>query len=802
MFKLFRYFSIASAVAIIVVTVILVVFYRQHAIEELVEEAESDNVVLARTFSNILWPNFSSYITSVSERDGDLLRGNPETQEIHAAFMAISVGVPVLKVKIYNLDGITIYSSERGQIGGDKSDNLGFLTAARHGKPASKLSYRNVFSAFSGEVYDRDLVESYLPIRGADGTIAGVFELYTDVSSLVSKIDRITLGLVAISLFVFGSLYAFLALIVWHADRVLKRQYAELKRSEEDIKSKNVELEFQIAERNSAETALQKSHDELEIRVLQRTSELRHEITEHEATHTALREREAQLSQAQDIGLLGHWTWMFADNTFESSEELRRIYRLEPDALMSLDSITDAIHADDKALAMSNREAAIAEKCGYDFAYRILRPNGETGYVEGRTTPLFDEAGEISGFFGVTQDVSERKRLETVLRESTDQLRQSQRLEAVGQLTGGIAHDFNNILAAIIGHLDLLQDSEAIADEFDRKGIATALRAALRGAELTHHLLAFARQQELDAKVTEINQMLPQFGQLAQRTIGEDVTVEMKLAADLWSTMVDAGQLESALLNLAINARDAMPDGGQLTVETANKVLEQDDTARHGDLTPGDYVIIAVSDTGTGMPAEVRERVFEPFFTTKAVGEGSGLGLSMVFGFAKQSGGHVSIASAAGAGTMVRIYLPRAEQTADAASTSEQSQDDRPTGDETILVVEDDNAVREYLVTVLGRLGYTILEAEDGPAALEVIAAANGIDLLLTDVILPRGMSGRDVAIAFLERYPAAGVLYSSGYTREILNRRGKLEPGVALMNKPYQTPALARRVREILDGR
>jgi len=419
--------------------------------------------------------------------------------------------------------------------------------------------------------------------------------------------------------------------------------------------------------------------------------------------------------------------------------------------------------------------------------------NCSVRYLLNAKFPLRNKDGKITGVCSMTSNITEMKQAE-------QQLRQAQKMEAVGQLTGGVAHDFNNLLAAIIGNLDLIDES-SIMDQFDRESIATALRAALRGAELTHRLLAFSRQQELDAKTTEINKMLPQFRQLAQRTIGADIAIEMKLAADLWPTMVDVGQLENALLNLAINARDAMPDGGRLTIETANRVLAHADTAGNEDLVPGEYVMIAISDNGTGMPAEVRERVFEPFFTTKDVGKGTGLGLSMVFGFAKQSGGHVSIYSKEGESTTVRIYLPRADDLTSAKGPIVRSLKDRPTGDETVLVVEDDKAVRDYLVIVLSRLGYTVLEAVNGPMALEVMAATDAIHLLLTDVILPGGMNGRDVAIAFRERFPAAGVIYSSGYTREILNRRGQLEQGVVLMNKPYQTQALAQRVREVLDG-
>jgi len=426
--------------------------------------------------------------------------------------------------------------------------------------------------------------------------------------------------------------------------------------------------------------------------------------------------------------------------------------------------------------------------------FKVTQPEVPVEFLRITKFPVFDQSGNVSGVGTFAADISAEKAAEA-------RLVQSQKMEAIGQLTGGVAHDFNNMLAAIIGNLELIQYGGMEAT-FNEEGINIALQAAHRGAELTRRLLAFSRQQELEGKVIDINQMLPQFGQLAQRTIGEDVAVEMKLAANLWPTMVDAGQLENALLNLVINARDAMPNGGPLIIETANQVFEEDDTVASEDLAPGDYVMIAVNDSGTGMPPDVRERVFEPFFTTKDVGQGTGLGLSMVFGFAKQSGGHVSIYSEVGEGTTVRIYLPRAEKTTNAERITAPAEKDRPTGDEMILVVEDDEAVRKFLVIVLRQLGYGVQEAEDGPAALAVMAASGPFDLLLTDVILPRGMSGRDVATAFGKHYPSAGVIYSSGYTREILNHRGQLAAGAALMNKPYQAQALAQRVREVLDRR
>lgn len=388
----------------------------------------------------------------------------------------------------------------------------------------------------------------------------------------------------------------------------------------------------------------------------------------------------------------------------------------------------------------------------------------------------------------------------TEVKQAAEKLSRAQRLEAVGQLTGGVAHDFNNILAAIIGHLDLIE-TDTGPDSPSKASIEIAIRAASRGAELTSRLLAFSRQQPLKAEQTQINEMLPQFQQFAERTISEDIVIELNLDQNLWQTVIDVGQLENALLNLVINARDAMPEGGRLIIETANRELSTDDAAEFEDLSPGDYVMVAVSDNGSGMAGEVKARAFEPFFTTKNVGDGSGLGLSTVYGFLKQSGGQVAIESEVGHGATVRIYLPKSDVVEKIEVIALDVTSEIPVGREVVLLVEDDEDIRNFVAIALERLGYTVHVAEDGPKAVEIMKSSGQIDLLLSDVILPNGMNGRDVADAFLEFYPSAAVLFSSGYTREVLNRRGGFDDSVDLLVKPYTVNDLGARVRGVLDN-
>ncbi|MDG2532187.1 PAS domain S-box protein [Sphingomonas sp. HITSZ_GF] len=403
----------------------------------------------------------------------------------------------------------------------------------------------------------------------------------------------------------------------------------------------------------------------------------------------------------------------------------------------------------------------------------------------------------------VARDITAERDASEALEAAEEALRQSQKMETVGQLTGGVAHDFNNLLQIVTGNLDILQRNLPADQPRLVRAAGAAMNGAQRAAVLTQRLLAFSRRQPLAPERIDPNRLIAGMSDLLHRSLGETVEVEVVQGARIWPVEVDSNQLENALLNLAINARDAMPRGGKLTIETANTHLDSHYTARDAEVTPGQYVLISVSDTGTGMDSETLARAFEPFFTTKEVGRGTGLGLSMVYGFIKQSGGHVRIYSESGHGTTVKIYLPRYFGDA-AEAPAHLTSEIAPQGsqDETILVCEDDENVRAYTVEVLRELGYRVIEAGDGPAALAALDAEPGrIDLLFTDVVLPRGMTGAVLAAEAQARRPDLKVLFTTGYARNAIVHHGRLDPGVQLLPKPFTYTDLAAKVRDMLDG-
>jgi two-component system NtrC family sensor kinase len=377
-------------------------------------------------------------------------------------------------------------------------------------------------------------------------------------------------------------------------------------------------------------------------------------------------------------------------------------------------------------------------------------------------------------------------------------LRQSQKLEAIGQLTGGIAHDFNNLLTIIIGNLEGLQKQLADTDGKIRRRLDSAMHGAQRAATLTKRLLAFSRQQPLTPAPIDVNRLMNGLADFLQRALGEEIALEVVGGGGVWPVEADAAELESALVNLAVNARDAMPNGGKLTVEAGNSYLDEAYCRNHEDVQPGQYVLISATDNGAGMVADVLQHAFEPFYTTKQSGQGTGLGLSQVYGFVKQSGGHIKIYSEVGEGTTVKIYLPRF---AGSLSTSEPAAPpiQRGQSGECILVAEDDADVRAYVVETLGGLGYDLLEAEDGDKALRLIAEYKSIRLLLTDVVMP-GMNGRKLAEAAMRQRPNLKVLYMTGYSRNAIVHQGRLDPGVELIQKPLSSELLAAMVRKVLD--
>ena len=562
------------------------------------------------------------------------------------------------------------------------------------------------------------------------------------------------------------------------------------------------------------------------------------DITGRRSAEDALRASEAvaresvqrvQLALAAGA-IIGTWNWDLSTDRFTVDEAFARSFGLDPGLGregLSLAQVIETVHPDDRPGLIAAIEAVIARGGAYAHQYRVRRADGRYYWLEANGRVEHGPDGTALRFPGVLIDVEGRRTVEAErdraiaqlrslnetlesrvaertaeLRRAEEALRQAQKMEAVGQLTGGLAHDFNNMLAGIVGSLELMQTRmlQGRVGDLERY-IGAAQGAAKRAAALTHRLLAFSRRQTLAPKPTDVNRLVEGMVELVRRTVGPGVAVEVVGAGGLWPTLVDPSQLENALLNLCINARDAMPEGGRIVIETANRWLDQRG-AQERDLEPGQYVSLCVSDNGTGMSPDVAARAFDPFFTTKPIGEGTGLGLSMIYGFAKQSGGQVRIYSEVGAGTMVCLYLPRhIGEAEDAEGVPELSEAARARAGETVLVVDDEPTVRMLVTEVLEDLGYAAIEAADGPSGLKVLQSDVRIDLLVTDVGLPGGMNGRQMADAGRERRPDLKVLFITGFAENAALNHGHLDHGMQILTKPFALDALATRIRGIIEG-
>ena len=497
------------------------------------------------------------------------------------------------------------------------------------------------------------------------------------------------------------------------------------------------------------------------------------------------------------MAMLGYFVWyLVEDRCVYCSEELARIHGLSVDDYMERAigveaEANDFLHPDDRERYLEALRDTYDKRQPLNIEYRIVTMDGEVRYVREIEHSFLVEDGIPLRSEGTVQDVTE-------MRLAEQQLQQAHKMEAVGQLTGGLAHDFNNLLTVILGNLQLLERHVA-DDERSAKRIDTAVHAAQRGAELTKSLLAFSRQQRLEDQPTNLSEAVRQMKRLLKTSVGEQIELDFVLDQELSQTRVDPGQFENALLNLLLNARDALPQGGRITIETQTADLDAEHAAQKPDLQPGRYVVLSVTDNGTGMPRDVQDRIFEPFFTTKDIGRGSGLGLSMVFGFMKQSGGHVTVYSEEGAGTCFSLYF-RADDSETAEAPEEPAGVFCPLGRETILVVEDQEDVRETSLATLSGLGYRVLSAENGPSALALLKEHPEIDLLFTDIAMPEGMNGLELADRAVREHPELRVLYTSGFPPAAMSRTRDPEHGRNWLTKPYLNQTLAQKVREVLD--
>ena len=532
-----------------------------------------------------------------------------------------------------------------------------------------------------------------------------------------------------------------------------------------------------------------------------------------------LRESEQRLQHALKAGRLGSWQLEAEFFELDCSAISKTHFGRDEHAPFTYHDWLGSVYPEDQPRMQSALQRSLDSGDDFIIEFRNLWPDGSLHWVDVRARAIRARNGRVSLLAGVTSDITERKLAEQQLRrlnetleqqveERTSQLRhneevlrQSQKMEAVGQLTGGIAHDFNNMLTGIIGSLELLRRRLARGRTEDLDGlIDLGVTSANRAAALTHRLLAFSRRQSLDSKPVEMNELVNSMGELLHRSVNESIRLDMCLDPQLWTAEADPNQLESALLNLVLNARDAMPDGGMLMIETFNRKLDRTFTNAYENLLPGDYVVLSVTDTGCGMPENVISRAFDPFFTTKPIGQGTGVGLSMIYGFTKQSHGHVSIESQVGNGTTVQLFLPRFRGETQAEETTEHTTAAEAREGETILIVEDDPAVRALVSQVLSELGYAYLEASDAVGAIPILESSQRIDLMISDVGLP-GMNGRQLADIGRQMRADLKVLFITGYAENAGARAGFLDTGMQMITKPFAFDQLTAKVREMIEG-
>ncbi len=514
------------------------------------------------------------------------------------------------------------------------------------------------------------------------------------------------------------------------------------------------------------------------------------DITQRKHDEVHLNRMRHILLESQRVGRFGSFEYVVATQETIWSEEEFRIYGLDPadGSPVYAQMLANNIHPEDADLLDRTFREAFSKRGVYELEHRIVRPDGTVRIVHDVAHPYFDNDGKLQKYIGTTHDVTEHRELEA-------QLLQVQKMESIGQLAGGIAHDFNNLLIPIMGHVELVMDALAPDDEL-RRHLEAVNEAADRAANLTHQILAFSRKQILRTRVLDLNAIIVDFESMTRRLIGEDIELRALLSPDLYRVRVDKGQVEQILLNLVINARDAMPSGGRLTVETSNVYLDEAYLVKHKcSHAAGHYAMLAVSDSGCGMDAATQKRIFEPFFTTKVQGGGTGLGLATVFGIVHQHRGSIWVYSEPNRGTTFKIYLPRAEGAVEASESHSEESADRGSG--TILVVEDEGMVRQLMCETLEAAGYDVIEARTPNEALRLVTASNvPIDLLLTDIIMPE-MNGRQLYERLEAIQPGVRVLYASGYTDKVVVDHGVLEDGVDFLQKPFTLQGLRRKVRQ-----